>query len=61
MNPAVECVGWAGVLFALAHILAAVGGVKVQATVHLLLGLAGGFFFCAVAMVIWPQVLVFGD
>ena len=57
MNPAVECVAWAGVLFALAHILAAVGGLKVKASVQLLLGLAGGFFFCAIAMVIWPVAL----
>jgi hypothetical protein len=59
MNP-VECVGWAGVLFALAHILAAVGGLKVKPAVHLLMSLAGGFVLCAIATVLWPTAMIPG-
>lgn len=60
MDPVLECVGWSALLFALAHILAAVGGVKVKASVYLLFAVSGGFVFASIKFLLWGAAPIFG-
>ena len=54
------CVGWATVIFALGHILAAVGGVKRKPTVHLLMVIAAVFVGAAIKFLLWGPLPLLG-
>ena len=54
------CIGWAAIIFALAHILAAVGEVKTRPTVYLLFAVSGGFVFACIKFLLWGAGSIFG-